>query len=357
MVHLTIIAKTAALSKVVATDWSSLSAEERKRWEEEAQSDRERYDREIRVFQQCIDERSDNPDLAKPPVKKPMSAFFEFARTRRNHLRHEHKEKTNAEVSKMLSVEWHALPPEEKKPFTDLFDSKMEIYKQQMEPFRSKKKRGRKQYEAPPPDEPASIAASSLYAPILPAPRISDTPREMAESSRPIPLAENAQNLNFRPPVLLSSSPIPDPSSSLLPPVDSMQALQSLHSFQPTLQTRDAQQLLLQQILDTPTAHLSPDQLVHMSTTYTHVTRLAAALQQALSSSSSPLPAPSLSLVPQQPSPSVLEVVAQQLGTAIPGGLGYVGTAPMPSPISVNLLSNGSGPDQESTSEDDSDEE
>jgi len=137
----------------VAADWKALPDSERQQWEEEARIDKKRYESEM----EAVGREGILP-------KKPMSAFFEYARTRRRLLRTRNPHYTNSDVSKMLSVEWHALPDDERKKYTDLYDGKMAAYKEAMKPFRIRRKRNRKRFLMPSEEATHTPAASPQHA-------------------------------------------------------------------------------------------------------------------------------------------------------------------------------------------------
>jgi len=113
-----------------------------------------------------IVERSEGEVSFTKPRKKPMSAFFEFARTRRGILRNQNKRATNSVVSRMLSDEWHSLPEYRRKVFTDLYETKMAKYKEDIKPFRELKKRSRRKAATSlPMQQPMATIAIPSYQP------------------------------------------------------------------------------------------------------------------------------------------------------------------------------------------------
>jgi len=129
--------QTGEASKLVSQSWRALSPRERAFWTEEARKDKRRYERELNNFQESLDSKSSLP-------KKPCSAFFTYAQTRRQEVARLYPERQNSEISKLLSVEWNRLDPEIKQPFLDEYERKVTEYKRLMEPFRGDKPKRRK---------------------------------------------------------------------------------------------------------------------------------------------------------------------------------------------------------------------
>jgi len=264
---------------------------QREMWEDAARKDKERYNREMFSFETAVNAQASVDDVEashknKLP-KKPMSAFFEFARTRRTDLRHQHTDKKNAEISKMLSEEWYALPGPRRKHFTDMFESKMKQYREEMKPFRKNRKQKRK------PSSPSvSILPNVPILPLPPAPAapapVSSNPslnfvdnasasattdlaaqflllaqrqqqQQATSNAGVMDLLSNPQLLNpalYQLPVLDPLNPIPnisfslnplDPLSSLLQPNlwNAAVGLPSLPPVASTVSTADPHQLLL----------------------------------------------------------------------------------------------------------------
>ena len=130
--------QAANISRMIVEEWRQIPDDERRVWEDLARADKQRYTSEMIRFEAAIRDRADDnavPSAGKPP-KKPMSAFFEFARTRRAELRQLHGNCSNAQVSKLLSAEWHALPKEERQRFLDIYSRNLITYREQMKPYR-----------------------------------------------------------------------------------------------------------------------------------------------------------------------------------------------------------------------------
>jgi len=122
----------------------------KKIWDYMADEDKQRYKQEMLLYDQRVRElEADETATIKPPPKKPMSAFFEFARTRRRLLQREHPKEANASISKMLSDEWHALSSAERDKFTSIYKRKHKEYMEAMKPFRQKRPSKSKRRKTP----------------------------------------------------------------------------------------------------------------------------------------------------------------------------------------------------------------
>jgi len=120
-------------------------------WAQKAREDRARFDREMIAF-----EGSSRAQGITPP-RKPMSAFLEFAKTRRGELKAIHSGASNSELSKLLAIEWHNTLGEDKKQmYLDRYAKKVAAYNQEMKPYRLK---GNEQVGG---ESPAAARSSAL---------------------------------------------------------------------------------------------------------------------------------------------------------------------------------------------------
>jgi len=125
--------QTSQVSKRVGADWRNLSAVDRLYWENQASTDRRRFDLEMIDFRSVQDQ-----SCQRKPPKRPMSAFLAFSKDRRPHLREIHKGMPNKDLAKLLSREWHNLPSHERDAYKQEYHARMKDYQKEMKPFRRK---------------------------------------------------------------------------------------------------------------------------------------------------------------------------------------------------------------------------
>ena len=79
-------------------------------WDAKSKIDKDRYDTEMSTFKQHqkLHNTAPTKKTKKDPdaPKRPMSAFLAFSNQRRAALKRKNPDATNADLSKMLSVQW-----------------------------------------------------------------------------------------------------------------------------------------------------------------------------------------------------------------------------------------------------------
>ncbi|KAF8047398.1 hypothetical protein N665_3061s0004 [Sinapis alba] len=156
-------------SNILGAKWKSLSAEEKKPYEEKYQVEREAYlqviakekrereaikllddeqkqktamdllDQYLQFVQEGEHDNKKKSKKQKDPLKPkhPISAFLVYANERRAALREENK--NVVEVAKMTGEEWKKLSDKEKEPFEEVAKKNKETYLQAMEEYKRTK--------------------------------------------------------------------------------------------------------------------------------------------------------------------------------------------------------------------------
>lgn len=112
ILSLSTVTQVASIAKMVSEEWRALSKEDKIAWEEEASSDRVRYNAEMKNYRNTIKEAT-----GSEVPKRPMSAYLAFSNKRRAGLKRLNPSATNAELSKLLSKAWKEAAPELKSEY------------------------------------------------------------------------------------------------------------------------------------------------------------------------------------------------------------------------------------------------
>ncbi|CAH9092839.1 unnamed protein product [Cuscuta epithymum] len=158
------------VTNLLAAKWKTISAEEKKPYEEKYQSEKEIYlkivgndKREhealrlleeeqkqknaLELLEQYIQFQQKESEMEnkkkkkeKDPLKpkKPLSAFFLFSNERRTALLAENN-KNAVEVAKLMGEEWRSLTDEQKAPYEEVAAKNREQYAQEMRSYQKKK--------------------------------------------------------------------------------------------------------------------------------------------------------------------------------------------------------------------------
>ncbi|KAF8077435.1 hypothetical protein N665_1036s0010 [Sinapis alba] len=156
-------------SNIVGAKWKTLSAEEKKPYEEKYQADKEAYlqvitkekrereamklledeqkqktamellDQYLHFVQEAEHDNNKKTKKVKDPLKpkQPISAYLIYANERRTALREENK--NVIEVAKLTGEEWKNLSEEQKAPYDKMAKKNKEIYLQEMEGYKRTK--------------------------------------------------------------------------------------------------------------------------------------------------------------------------------------------------------------------------
>lgn len=137
------IARTKGSNATKSLDYDSLAEEykrlplsEKKKWEVEAQKDKQRYTDEKNGHQgpwQLPIRRAKKHPLAP---KRPMSAFLRYSKSLRQKVKHENPHVDNTDISRLLGHMWRNASAEEKEPYLKQELKERSIYKVEMAKWR-----------------------------------------------------------------------------------------------------------------------------------------------------------------------------------------------------------------------------
>ena len=152
MAHIVWLArKTANITKMVSDAWRVLSPEERSTYDEMAREDKDRYEREKANYQGPVGGAGSRKLKDPNAPKRPMSAYLNFANSRRAEVKAQNPDCSNGEISKLLSQMWKEAPESVKKKYRDDEAQLWATYKVGVQEYRKKndgRKKGAKTLEA-----------------------------------------------------------------------------------------------------------------------------------------------------------------------------------------------------------------
>lgn len=116
-------ARVGDIAKKTSQFWKALDDEERKKWEEVAKSDRERYQEEKAAYTGPLlipGDMSTSRKAKKDPnaPKRPLTAFLYFSQRMRPSIKEQNPEWRIAELSQELGRRWREMDEEARKPYT-----------------------------------------------------------------------------------------------------------------------------------------------------------------------------------------------------------------------------------------------
>eukprot|EP00040_Diaphanoeca_grandis_P026865 m.151423 g.151423 ORF g.151423 m.151423 type:complete len:891 (-) comp30759_c4_seq2:2534-5206(-) len=135
--------KSSDRMKIIATQWKELSEDDRKEWDDKASEDKERYGKEMAIYEE------ENGGKRKPTKKKgkrrkegepkrPQSSFFLFSSKMRAQVKIDFPELSVSETAKKMGEMWKEVTEEEKIPYQEEFEANKLIYAKEMEEFKLK---------------------------------------------------------------------------------------------------------------------------------------------------------------------------------------------------------------------------
>ena len=131
-------AKRGETTNEAAEAWRLVSKEERADWENIADKDRKRYNKERGEFDPSARKVRRKKDPSAP--KRPMSAFLMYAQTKRRQLQAENPDIPNADISRLLGEHWRSARPDVKAPFLEREENERRLYKAKMERWKCDQK-------------------------------------------------------------------------------------------------------------------------------------------------------------------------------------------------------------------------
>jgi hypothetical protein len=126
----------------ISDEWRNLKQDAKRKWDEMARQDKERYQREKAEYAGPWKVRT---NLRKPKdpnsPKKPVPAYFAFSNERRQEVKNSNPSATNGEVSRLLSKMWKDAPEEVRKFYLDREAEERERYTESMAEWKAKRRR------------------------------------------------------------------------------------------------------------------------------------------------------------------------------------------------------------------------
>jgi hypothetical protein len=131
--------------------------EQREHWQELARKDMARFEEEKAQFQGSWKVPANawqKKDPTKP--KKPVPAYFSFSNARRQFVKQQHANASNAEISKILSKMWQEASDELKQQYIDEETKQRAVYVAKLEEWRKKK-------DSAPPDQNPDQQSDNMH--------------------------------------------------------------------------------------------------------------------------------------------------------------------------------------------------
>jgi len=108
----------AEFSKKCADRWKTMSDIEKKRFTMLAESDKRRFDLEMKTFSASNPGKRTKKEAKDPNApKRPMTAYLSYATAVREETRAAHPSISFGEISKVIAQQWGALEAEEKEEY------------------------------------------------------------------------------------------------------------------------------------------------------------------------------------------------------------------------------------------------
>jgi hypothetical protein len=125
---------------MVAHEWRTMEPMVKAVWEDESRIDKARYETEKARFKMTTGKGNARRFLKDPAApKRPMSAFLAYSNSRRADLKKKNPTATNADLSKMLSVQWKEISPEDKATYVESEAGLRKQYKSDISTWRRKR--------------------------------------------------------------------------------------------------------------------------------------------------------------------------------------------------------------------------
>ncbi|KAG5446049.1 HMG box [Opisthorchis viverrini] len=126
-------------SKECSEQWKNLTAKEKKKFEDLAAKDKERYRKEMQSYEPPADEGKSRKRKKDPNApKKALSAFFLFCNDERPKVKADHPDWKVSEIAKELGKRWETCKNKSK------YESQAQVEKQRYEKAMAKYNAGKK---------------------------------------------------------------------------------------------------------------------------------------------------------------------------------------------------------------------
>jgi hypothetical protein len=145
---LSLFLKTMNIARLVSDKWREMGPQERESWEERARQDKARYMNEKAHYEGPWKVPA-NKRKPKDPTspKKPVPAYFAFSNARRQRIKNENPNATNAEISRILAKMWKEAPEDVKNVYLEEEAGRREEHAIAMEEWRKQNKKRLEQEE------------------------------------------------------------------------------------------------------------------------------------------------------------------------------------------------------------------
>jgi len=120
--------KVTEVLQEVGKRWANLSAEQKKKYESAAAKDKERYAKEMKVYE------AKHP---RPP-KRPQTAFIAFYKATYSKIKAETPSAPMTQVCQSIGKQWNALSAEQKLPYENAAAASKERYLKERKTFEDK---------------------------------------------------------------------------------------------------------------------------------------------------------------------------------------------------------------------------
>jgi hypothetical protein len=127
------------LTKLVADDWSKISAAQKKKFEKLADEDRKRYEQEMSNYVRPTDDELDAQIAAEPKKKakkegpkRPRSAYLFYTTSERPKFQKDHPELKFGDITREIAVGWKGLTDKAKGKFDEMAKNDQVRYQREM---------------------------------------------------------------------------------------------------------------------------------------------------------------------------------------------------------------------------------
>jgi len=133
-------------AKLVSKAYKELSEDERKKYDDKAEEDKQRYKKEMEGYTPPEGLEASSPKKGgkkkkdKDAPKGASSAYMHFAKAKRAQIKEENPEATFGGLGKLIGEAWKEVTDEEKKKYEDMATADKERYGKEMGAYKKKKK-------------------------------------------------------------------------------------------------------------------------------------------------------------------------------------------------------------------------
>lgn len=142
--------------KLLGEAWKNVTEEEKKKFEDMAEADKERYKKEMESYVPPSDDDDDSSDDEGSPKKKKgkkkgakkdpnapkraLSSFMFFSKEMRSKIQEQNADASFGEIGKLIGEAWKNVSEEEKKKYEEMNKEDKERYEKDMAAYKEKKK-------------------------------------------------------------------------------------------------------------------------------------------------------------------------------------------------------------------------